>query len=330
MVTEKETYDIYTIFVKNSIDSKRNMILESPEIGLKLTESGKVFNYFISYSIQNNKEHFLDLFAVLNSKEFLWDGKCNHINVKIIFNNNEEINYKIDYSIYSDDNQRDKKDWGTYYKVLFRIPFTKDLLYNLIKSNNVVLEIKEGGRSMPDILNLPNQFVIILSGFYNSVYSESINAEIVNEYGSNKIKENIIKKNGWFQILNKYYDLEIAYKTLDHLDFKEWIKKNESFIKNYVENNNIELKIISDSRVANKEELKEKESSLREWDSNDDTRMGLNAFLTIALLIIIWLKFSLKLALIIVVIYNLSFFIYSKNRVFKLKKRIEELKNNII
>jgi len=321
--------DIYSFFVKKIINGKGVEILESPEIGLKLTESGKVFNYFLSYSIENKNEHFLELFAEVNSKEFLLDGRFNHINIKIIFNNYEDINFKIDYSSYSEDNQRNKNDWGTYYKVLFRIPFTKDLLYNLIKSENVILEIKQGGRSMPDILNLPKQVIIIFSGFYNFVYSESINAEIVYDYGSNKIKENIIKKNGWLQILNIYPDFEIAYKTLDHLDFKEWIKKNELSINNYLEKNNKDLKNESESRKVDTEELKKKERSLREWDSNDETRMGLNAFLSIALLIFIWLKFDLKIAIFIIIIYNLFFFVYSKNKVFQLKKRIEELKNLI-
>lgn len=310
--------DKYSFFVKRSFNGEGKEILESEEIGLKLVEmtNGKYFLYFISFSLIDKSELFINLYAVTNRKSFTWDGKCQSLELKIIYNQEETINFKVNYSSNKDDNQLSLL-YGNFTRVYFRIPFSKELLLKMLKSDDVVLNIK--ARSEYDeIINLSSENLVSICGYYNNIYNSSIRIDDVNKYWSDKMKLNLIKKKGLFLLIDKNSDLKRASDQLNYLEFKEWISSNEDKISS-----------IKQAKENNLQELKQLNEKLTKRDFNSNLRLGINIFLSLGFFIFLWIKIDFQTSFIIIVLYNIVYAVWSKNRTSTLKKSIKELEERV-
>jgi hypothetical protein len=321
--------DKYSFFVKKIINGERKESLESNEIGLKFVKmnNGEYFLYFISFSLVDKSELFINLYAVTDRKSFTWDGECQSLELKIVYNNKETINFNVNYTSNKDDDQL-SSIYGNFTRVYFRVPFTKELLLKMLESEEVVLNIKARSKHFEKI-KLSSENLVTFCGYYNNVYNSTIRVDDVNKYWSDKMKINLVKKKGLLLIINKYSDLKGAFEQLNYVEFKEWINSNKEKLSSIVkedENNRASEKQTKENKLQELKQLKEKLSKIEE---NSLLRVIMNIILSLVLLIYLWIKIDFKTTIIVVALYNILFAVWSKNRTSTLEKNIKDLEESV-
>jgi hypothetical protein len=312
-------------FIKKSINSDGKIVLESGNVGLKVYSDGKYYNYFLSFSIIGNSEVFLNLFAVVNSKAFNWDNEYRSLFLTIKFNKNEVINFNVNYFNTTEDSQLDSDFWGKHSRVHFKVPFTKELLLKFIQSEKISLSIKGSNQSKTDKININSETIIPYCGYYNSIFNTSIRGDEVIKYWSDNAKLNLIKKKGLWLIFENNLELKKANEQLNYPEFKEWIHSNEEKLKSLIKDDENKRASENQTKENNLLELKQLKKKLSKIEDNSYIRLFMNIFLSLGLLIFLWVKIDLKTSLIIVALYNIIFTFWSKNRISTLEKSIKVL-----
>ena len=317
--------DMYPFFVKKSINGEGKETLESGEVGLKFVQmSTRPPLYFISFSLLDKSDLFINLYAVANRKSFTWDGECQSLELKIIYNQHETINFNVNYLSYKDDNQLSSV-YGNSTRVYFRGPFTKELLLKMLESDDVVLNIKAQGKYREEEISLNSENLMLIYGYYNNIYNSSIRIDDVKKYWSDKMIINLIKNKGLFLLIDKNSDLKRATEHFNYVEFQEWINSNKEMISSIKQED--ENKRISDKRTRenNLEELKRLQKKLYNRDDYLGAIFFVNIFLSVGVFIYLWVNLDFMKSLIIILSYNVIFFFGSLYRTSTLEKKIKEL-----
>lgn len=322
--------DKHSFFVKKFINGEGKEVIESNEIGLKLVEvkNGRYFLYFISLSLIDKSELFLNLYAWVSTKSFTWDGECQTLELKIKFSESETINFNVNYTSYKEDNQLASWEYGNHSRVYFRVPFTKELFLKMIESKKCVFSIKARTEFIEKI-SLSSEIIIPFCGFYNYVYNTSIRLDDVNKFWSDKMKLNLIKKKGLFLAIEKNIDLKKASEQLDYIQFKDWINSNKEKINSIIKNDERERASENQIRENNIKELELQKTLLRKRNDNSGLRFLMNIFLSLVLFIFLWIKIDFKTSFIVIALYNIIFTVWSKNKTKTLEKSIKELEEKV-
>jgi hypothetical protein len=318
-----KSQNICGFFSKKYVNSNGKNTIESRKI---CKNENKWENPFFTISFEDQK-YYLNLYLSISDNLFTYENFMREIEIDIIYDEKENINFKANYLNFREDSRVDRSKYTKRQLVDYKIQFTENLIYKILNNESTVIKIKDINKKNNEFLILIDlEEKLLIEGFYSCLKNNKIEKGSAYEFASSKMKDQFLIDNGLMANIDKHNDLNQKYSTLSYEEFIFWCETNKEKI-NYFKKVEQSIKNENKTKANNlKNELKEKEDTLYKWKLNEDTRGGFNSFLTVVLLATIWINFSFKIAFICILIYNLSFFAYSKIKVLKLNKRIKELK----
>jgi hypothetical protein len=321
--TKIESENICAFYCKKYVNSNGDKIIESVKI---CKNENEWESPFFTISFVNQKHFYLYLYISVSEHQFTYDNYFREIDLEINFSETETISFKVQYSKCTEDNRVDKKLYTKRLLVEYKLDFAENLISKILNTSSTLFKIKSINNSKERCsIIIDNEVKLLIDGFYSCLKNNIIERGATYDLASQKLKDKFLIDNRLFSNIKKHNELYEKYRNLTFEDFKIWCENNKEKFNSYktFEINEINKNLLNVKNL--KEELNTNENKLRKWELNNETRIGFSAFSSLAILIFFWIKFNIKIGLIVVSIYIVCFFAYSKLKTFQLNQRIKEL-----